>query len=93
MFLINSFRLLCFSRYLVADDRSIFLFKDGSQAWDAKEFLIEQERCKEVVIENKPYYGKHSEEVRILDFMQLDTILIALSSLFKHLNLTKTFTV
>jgi hypothetical protein len=49
----------------VADDRSIFLFKDGSQAWDAKEFLIEQERCKEVVIENKSYYGKHTEEVRI----------------------------
>lgn len=53
------------SRYLVADDRAIFLFKDGSQAWDAKEFLIEQERCKEVVIENKSYYGKHTEEVRI----------------------------
>nr|AGM32788.1 mesoderm development candidate 2 [Coptotermes formosanus] len=52
-------------RYLVADDKAIFLFKDGSQAWDAKEFLIEQERCKEVVIENKSYYGKHTEEVRI----------------------------
>ena len=55
---------ICF-RYLVADDRSIFLFKDGSQAWDAKEYLIEQERCKEVVIENKSYYGKHTEEVKI----------------------------
>lgn len=52
-------------RYLVADDRSIFLFKDGSQAWDAKEFLIEQERCKEVVIENKSYYGKHTEEFKV----------------------------
>ncbi|XP_069674531.1 LDLR chaperone boca [Periplaneta americana] len=49
-------------RYLVADDRTIFLFKDGAQAWDAKEFLIEQERCKEVVIENKSYYGKHTKE-------------------------------
>ncbi|KAJ9593404.1 hypothetical protein L9F63_015030 [Diploptera punctata] len=49
-------------RMLLSDDRSIFLFKDGSQAWDAKEFLIEQEKCKEVVIENKPYYGKHTEE-------------------------------
>lgn len=51
-------------RYLVSDDRSIFLFKDGSQAWDAKEFLIEQERCKVVVIENKSYYGKHTEEYK-----------------------------
>jgi hypothetical protein len=49
----------------VSDERSIFLFKDGSQAWDAKEFLIEQERCKEVVIENKSYSGKLTEEVRI----------------------------
>lgn len=60
-----SFSLRHFFRYLVADDRAIFLFKDGSQAWDAKEFLIEQERCKEVVIENKSYYGKHTDEVRM----------------------------
>lgn len=54
-----------FFRYLVSDDRSLFMFKDGSQAWDAKDFLIEQERCKEVVIENKSYFGKHTEKVRI----------------------------
>ncbi|XP_063216667.1 LDLR chaperone boca [Bacillus rossius redtenbacheri] len=49
-------------RYLVADDRSIFLFKDGAQAWDAKDYLVEQERCKEVVIENKSYFGKYTPE-------------------------------
>ena len=56
--------LLNFFRYLVSDDRTLFMFKDGSQAWDAKDFLIEQERCKEVVLENKSYFGKHTEKVR-----------------------------
>ncbi|BES95492.1 Chaperone for wingless signalling and trafficking of LDL receptor [Nesidiocoris tenuis] len=45
-------------RYTVDDDRVLFVYKDGSQAWDAKDFLVEQEGCKEVVIENKPYPGK-----------------------------------
>lgn len=44
-------------RYMVDDDRAIFMFKDGSQAWDAKDFLIQQERCKGVTIENKEYPG------------------------------------
>ncbi|XP_073985149.1 LDLR chaperone boca isoform X2 [Rhodnius prolixus] len=45
-------------RYMIEDNRALFLFKDGSQAWLAKDFLIEQERCKEVVIESKSYPGK-----------------------------------
>lgn len=49
-------------RYLVDDDRAIFLFKDGAQGWEAKDFLVSQERCKTVVIENKTYFGKYSEE-------------------------------
>jgi len=48
-------------RFIIADDRAIFMFKDGSQAWEAKDFLIEQEKCKEVTIENKVYPGKHSK--------------------------------
>lgn len=47
-------------RFIVADDRAIFMFKDGSQAWEAKDFLIEQKQCKEVSIENKVYPGKYS---------------------------------
>ena len=31
-------------------------------AWDAKDYLIEQEGCEEVTIEQKSYYGKHSEK-------------------------------
>ncbi|KAK6632492.1 hypothetical protein RUM43_013259 [Polyplax serrata] len=45
-------------RYLIDDNRAIFMFKDGSLAWEAKNFLIAQEKCKEVTIENKSYPGK-----------------------------------
>ncbi|EDW46781.1 LDLR chaperone boca [Drosophila sechellia] len=49
-------------RYMVDDNRAIFLFKDGTQAWDAKDFLIEQERCKGVTIENKEYPGVNAKK-------------------------------
>ncbi|CAB3221899.1 unnamed protein product [Arctia plantaginis] len=45
-------------RYLIDDDRAIFMFKDGSQAWTAKEFLLEQEELKEVQLESQTYPGK-----------------------------------
>lgn len=47
---------------MVEDDRAIFLFKDGSQAFSAKEFLVEQDRCESITIESKVYYGKHSKQ-------------------------------
>lgn len=49
-------------RYLVDDNRAIFLFKDGSQAWAAKEYLTDQERCESVTIESKVYPGKYSKK-------------------------------
>merc|ERR1712088_920684 len=48
-------------RYPLDDNRFIFMFKDGSVAWEAKDFLIEQERCLEVTIEQKVYHGKYTE--------------------------------
>lgn len=45
-------------RYLVDDDRAIFLFRDGAQAWEAKDFFVEQDNCKELTLESKTYYGK-----------------------------------
>lgn len=47
-------------RYTIDDNRAIFMFKDGAQAWKAKDFLVEQERCESVTIENKVYNGRHS---------------------------------
>lgn len=49
-------------RYMIDDNRAIFMFKDGAQAWEAKDFLVEQERCLQVTIENKDYKGKHVKE-------------------------------
>uniref|UniRef100_A0A182FL80 Mesoderm development candidate 2 n=3 Tax=Anopheles albimanus TaxID=7167 RepID=A0A182FL80_ANOAL len=49
-------------RYLIDNNRAIFMFKDGAQAWEAKDFLIEQERCLLVSIENKEYKGKHNRD-------------------------------
>ena len=49
-------------RFVVSDDRAIFMFKDGAHAWEAKDFLVQQDRCKEVMIENKPYPGKGSRD-------------------------------
>lgn len=56
--------LICFCcyfyRYMIDDNRAIFMFKDGSQAWEAKDFLITQDRCDSVSVENKVYPGKGS---------------------------------
>lgn len=43
---------------MIDDNRAIFMFKDGSQAWEAKDFLINQDRCESVSVENKVYTGK-----------------------------------
>lgn len=48
-------------QYMIDDDRAIFMFKDGSQAWDAKDFLVEQKECLSVTIESKVYHGKGSD--------------------------------
>jgi hypothetical protein len=45
-------------RYMIDDNRAIFMFKDGSQAWIAKDFLVEQDNCLSVTLENKVYEGK-----------------------------------
>ncbi|GAU93977.1 hypothetical protein RvY_05827 [Ramazzottius varieornatus] len=47
-------------RFLIDEKRAIFMFKDGSKAWEAKDFLVDQNRCEEVSIENKSYPGKHA---------------------------------
>ena len=48
-------------RFLIEDDRVMFMFRDGAYAWEAKEFLLEQERCEEVQLEQQTYYGKNSK--------------------------------
>ncbi|XP_053387074.1 LRP chaperone MESD-like [Mercenaria mercenaria] len=45
-------------RYVVSENRVIFMLKDGSMAWEVKDFLVNQDRCEEVTIEGKSYPGK-----------------------------------
>ena len=47
-------------RFQIEDDRVMFLFHDGADAWEAKDFFIEQERCEEVQLEQKTYHGKYA---------------------------------
>ncbi|VVC29088.1 Mesoderm development candidate 2 [Cinara cedri] len=44
-------------RFMVDNNRAIFMYKDGSQAWEAKDFIIQQEDCVDVTIENQVYKG------------------------------------
>jgi len=49
-------------RFMVEDDRAIFLFKDGSLAWEALDYLLNEERVTDVQLEQKTYHGYHTEE-------------------------------
>lgn len=44
-------------RYLVADNRVLLMIKDGSLAWDIKDFLITQPDCELVEFENQQFPG------------------------------------
>ena len=41
--------------YIVSDDRVMFYVQEGSQAWEVKDFLVEQEECIEVELDQKPF--------------------------------------
>jgi len=45
-------------RYVVGSNRVLLMLKDGSQAWEVKDFLTRQDRCDVVTIEGKDYPGK-----------------------------------
>ncbi|ESN92088.1 hypothetical protein HELRODRAFT_89932 [Helobdella robusta] len=44
--------------YVVSENRVLLTLKDGSLAWDVKDFLIQQDRCDFVTIEGKEYFAK-----------------------------------
>ncbi|CEF63006.1 LDLR chaperone MESD [Strongyloides ratti] len=39
--------------YVIEDNRAIFLFDEGSQSFEARNFLLQQKECYEVVLEGK----------------------------------------
>ena len=48
-------------RFMIEDNRVMFMFRDGQLAWEAKEYLLEQERIEDVQLEQKTYKGKYAE--------------------------------
>lgn len=46
------------SRFIVGSDRAIFMLRDGSYAWEIKDFLVGQDRCADVTLEGQVYPGK-----------------------------------
>lgn len=45
-------------RFIVGSDRAIFMLRDGSYAWEIKDFLVGQDRCADVTLEGQVYPGK-----------------------------------
>ncbi|XP_070809507.1 LRP chaperone MESD [Pituophis catenifer annectens] len=45
-------------RFIVGSNRAIFMLRDGSYAWEIKDFLVNQERCEDVTLEGQVYPGK-----------------------------------
>ncbi|XP_069498172.1 LRP chaperone MESD [Ambystoma mexicanum] len=48
-------------RFVVSSNRAIFMLRDGSYAWEIKDFLVKQERCADVTVEGQVYPGKGAE--------------------------------
>lgn len=45
-------------RFVVSDDRAIFVFSDGSLAYEAKDYFLEQPELKDFAIDNQVWHGK-----------------------------------
>ncbi|KAM9318369.1 LRP chaperone MESD [Pholidichthys leucotaenia] len=45
-------------RFVVGSNRVIFMLRDGSLAWEVKDFLVAQERCADVTVEGQVFPGR-----------------------------------
>lgn len=57
------FHVLCLCcRFVVGSNRVIFMLRDGSMAWEVKDFLVSQDRCAEVTVEGQVFPGKAAKK-------------------------------
>ncbi|XP_072516733.1 LRP chaperone MESD [Salminus brasiliensis] len=49
-------------RFVVGSNRVIFMLRDGSYAWEIKDFLINQDRCEDVTVEGQVFPGKAAKK-------------------------------
>lgn len=50
------------TRFVVGSNRVIFMLRDGSMAWEVKDFLVSQERCADVTVEGQVFPGKAAKK-------------------------------
>lgn len=46
----------------MGSNRVIFMLRDGSMAWEVKDFLVSQERCMDVTVEGQVFPGKAAKK-------------------------------
>lgn len=46
----------------MGSNRVIFMLRDGSVAWEVKDFLVSQERCVDVTVEGQVFPGKAAKK-------------------------------
>lgn len=46
----------------MGSNRVIFMLRDGSLAWEVKDFLVAQERCMDVTVEGQVFPGKAAKK-------------------------------
>uniref|UniRef100_A0A0N5A2A5 Mesoderm development candidate 2 n=1 Tax=Parastrongyloides trichosuri TaxID=131310 RepID=A0A0N5A2A5_PARTI len=51
--------------FVVEDNRAIFMFNDGSQAFEAKDFILKQKECVEVLLEGQILKGPASGKTEL----------------------------
>ncbi|KAM9832099.1 LRP chaperone MESD [Neosynchiropus ocellatus] len=49
-------------RFVVGSNRVIFMLRDGSLAWEVKDFLLNQERCQDVTVEGQVFPGRAAKQ-------------------------------
>ncbi|KAM8888830.1 LRP chaperone MESD [Synchiropus picturatus] len=49
-------------RFVVGSNRVIFMLRDGSLAWEVKDFLLDQERCQDVTVEGQVFPGRAAKK-------------------------------
>lgn len=49
-------------RFVVGSNRVIFMLRDGSLAWEVKDFIVAQERCIDVTVEGQVFPGKAAKK-------------------------------
>jgi len=50
--------------HIVEDDRILFLFRDGSRAWEGRDFLLKQPQCAEVTLEGSTSFGAGAKKLK-----------------------------